>query len=63
MIDETSNTARLMTVTEAIVAELDRQGFAEALADLGFDPMAMARVVIRAADGEVVQLFGRRPGH
>lgn len=62
MTDETSNTARLMKVTEAIVAELDRQGVAEALADLGFDPMAMARVVIRAADGEVVQLFGSRPG-
>ncbi len=46
--------ARLMKVTEAIVAELERQRVADAVADLGFDPMEMARAVIRAADGDVV---------
>ncbi|MGY4224297.1 sulfur carrier protein ThiS [Bradyrhizobium sp. USDA 4503] len=54
MADLTAETARLMKVTEAIVAELDRQGVAEAVADLGFDPLELARVVIRAADGDVV---------
>jgi hypothetical protein len=52
-----------MKVTEAIVAELDRQGVALTLSDLGFDVMAMARAVIRAADGDVVPLFPRRHGH
>jgi hypothetical protein len=41
---------------------MDHQGVAAAVADLGFDPMAMARVVVRAADGDVVRLFGSRPG-
>jgi hypothetical protein len=63
MTDDTAQTARLMKVTEAIVAELDRQGVAENLAELDFDPMAMARVVIRAADGEVIPLFGSQPSH
>ena len=62
MTDSTSETARLMKVTEAIVRELDRQGVAEAVADLGFDPMAMARAVVRAADGDVIPLFGRPTG-
>jgi hypothetical protein len=52
-----------MKVTEAIVAELDRQGVALTLDDLGFDVMAMARAMIRAADGDVVPLFPRRQGH
>jgi hypothetical protein len=47
MTDEIANTARLMKVAEAVVDELDRQGVAEALASLGFDPMEMA--VIRPA--------------
>ena len=59
MTDSTAETARLMKVTEAIVAELDRQGITEAAADLGFDPLQMARVVIRAADGDVIS-FQRR---
>ncbi|MBR0947727.1 hypothetical protein JQ563_43335 [Bradyrhizobium liaoningense] len=52
-----------MNVVEAIVAELERQGVAQTLDDLGFDLMAMARAVIRAADGDVVPLFPnqRRP--
>jgi hypothetical protein len=56
MTDETAETARLMKVTEAVVAELDRQGVAEAMADLGFDPTEMAKVVIKAADGDVVPM-------
>ncbi|WP_212491261.1 hypothetical protein, partial [Bradyrhizobium liaoningense] len=58
-----AETARLMNVVEAIVAELERQGVAQTLDDLGFDLMAMARAVIRAADGDVVPLFPnqRRP--
>ena len=52
MTDETSQTARLMMVVDVIVAELERQGVTETLADLGFDPMALAKVVIKAADGD-----------
>lgn len=62
MTDETAKTARLMKVIDAIVAELSRQGVAEAVADLGFDPVAMAEVVIKAADGDVVRFPGFR-GH
>ncbi|WP_426435537.1 hypothetical protein [Bradyrhizobium genosp. P] len=47
-------------MTGAIVHELDRQGVAEAVADLGFDPMEMAGVVVPAADGEVIPLFRPR---
>ena len=61
MSDNVADTARLMKVTEAIVLELERQGVAETLADLGFDPTEMARVFIRAADGDVVPLFGAPP--
>ncbi|WP_407122673.1 hypothetical protein [Bradyrhizobium sp. STM 3561] len=49
-----------MKVAEAIVAELERQGVAEAVANLGFDPMRMAKEVIRAADGDVVPFPGPR---
>ncbi|WP_426434299.1 hypothetical protein [Bradyrhizobium genosp. P] len=61
MSDSTAEIGRLMKVTEAIVQELHRQGVAEAVADLRFDPMEMARAVIRAADGQVIPLFGPRP--
>jgi hypothetical protein len=63
MNDETVKTARLMKVVEVIVAEMERQGVAEALADLGFDPMPLAEVVIKAADGEVIKFPGGRRGH
>jgi hypothetical protein len=56
--DEAANVARQMKVAEAAVAEFDRQGVAEVLANLRFDPMALARVVIKAADGEVVKFPG-----
>ncbi|MCC8974679.1 hypothetical protein [Bradyrhizobium brasilense] len=46
MTDPTAETARLMKVAEAMVRDLDRQGVAETLADLGFDVMELARVVI-----------------
>ena len=43
-------------VTEALVEELARQGVVEIMADEGFDPVEMARAVIKAADGDVVPL-------
>ncbi|MBR0797966.1 hypothetical protein JQ615_21485 [Bradyrhizobium jicamae] len=59
MPDDIAATARLMKVAEAIVREMDRQGVAEAVAELGFNIMDLARVVVRAADGEVIPF--RRP--
>jgi hypothetical protein len=63
MSDSAADMARLMKVVEAIVAELERQGVADAVADLGFDPMPMAKAVIRAADGDVVPFPGTPRGH
>jgi hypothetical protein len=60
MSDETVKTARLMKVVEVMVAELARQGVVETLADLDFDPMALAKVVIKAADGDVIDLNSHR---
>ncbi|UPK35183.1 hypothetical protein IVB18_45655 [Bradyrhizobium sp. 186] len=60
MSETAAEMARLMKVVEAIVAELERQRVADAVADLGFDPMQMARAVIRAADGDVIPFPGRR---
>jgi hypothetical protein len=60
MTDETAKAARLMKVVEVMVAELDRQGVAETLADLGFDPTPLAEAVIKAADGDVIDLTSRR---
>jgi hypothetical protein len=62
MADSAAEIARLMNVTDAIIKELERQGVADAVAELGFDPMEMAKAVIRAADGDVVPFPGRR-GH
>jgi hypothetical protein len=45
-----------MNVAEAAVDEFARQGVAEVLSIMDFDPMALARVVIKAADGDVIQL-------
>ena len=61
MTDETAKAARLMKVVEVIVAELDRQGVVETLADLGFDPAPLAEAVIKAADGDVVRFPGTAP--
>jgi hypothetical protein len=63
MMDETADAARLMKVVDVIVAELERQGVAEAMADLGFDPLALAKAAIRAADGEVIIFPGGPRGH
>jgi len=63
MTDEAAKTARLMNVAEATVAEFDRQGVAEVLSNLGFDPMELARAVVKAADGDVVKFPGSPRGH
>ena len=60
MNDEAAKAARLMKVVEVMVAELQRQGVAEALADLGFDPTPLAEAVIKAADGDVIDLSSHR---
>ncbi len=44
---------RKKVAPQAIGNELERQGVADALADHGFNVMDLARVVIRAADGDV----------
>jgi hypothetical protein len=49
-----------MKVIGVIVAELDRQGVTETLAGLGFDPTLLAEAVIKAADGDVIDLSSRR---
>jgi hypothetical protein len=59
MTDKTAKAARLMKV----VAELDRQGVVETLADLGFDPAPLAEAVIKAADGDVVRFPSSPRGH
>ena len=59
MTDEIAKPARLMKVIEVMVAELDRQGVTT-LAGLGFDPAPLAEAVIKAADGDVIDLSSRR---
>jgi hypothetical protein len=54
MSDETAKMARLMRATDAVIEELDRQGVTEVMANLGFDPMQMAKAGGRAADGDVI---------
>jgi hypothetical protein len=54
MTDESAKKARLMRVMDEMAKELQRQGVAEVLSNLNFDPKAMAEVMIKAADGEVV---------
>ena len=56
MTDQTAEAARLMKVTDTVVEELARQGVLEIMADEAFDPVEMARAVIKAADGDVVPL-------
>jgi hypothetical protein len=63
MSDDAATTARLMKVAEVAVEEFDRQGVAEVLANLNFDPMELARAVIKAADGDVIQFPGSPRGH
>jgi hypothetical protein len=54
MTDETAKTARLLNVMEAIIIELQRQGVPEVFAKIDFDLKAMAEVLIKAADCDVV---------
>jgi hypothetical protein len=62
MTDEAAKRARLMKVMDEMIEELQRQGVAEVLSNLNFNPRAMAEVVIKAADGDVVTFPGaRRP--
>ena len=58
---EAAELARLWKVTDAVVAELERQGVAEVLANLGFDSTEMAKAVIKAADGDVVPFTRDQP--
>jgi hypothetical protein len=60
MTDETAKMARVMKVMDEMIKELQRQGVAETLADLQFNPRALAEVVIKAADGDVVAFPGVR---
>jgi hypothetical protein len=39
---------------------LNDRVLAEAMSNLGFDPMALARAVIKAVDGDVIELSSRR---
>jgi hypothetical protein len=54
MTDKSAKKARLMRVMDEMTMELQRQGVAEVLSNLNFDPRALAEVMIKAADGEVV---------
>jgi hypothetical protein len=60
MPERLSGRAPRLRVTEAIVIQLSRQGVAETLAGLGFDTTPLAKVVIKAADGDVIDLTSRR---
>ena len=60
MSNETAEVARLMKVIDAVVMELERQGVAETLSALCFDPTEMAKAVIKAADGDVIPFPGSR---
>jgi hypothetical protein len=59
MTDEAAKRARLMKVMDEMINEL-RQGVAEVLSNLNFNPRALAEVVIKAADGDVVPFPGTR---
>ena len=52
-----------MNVIDALIAELDRQGLTEAMANLGFDCTALAKEAIKAADGDVIQFPAGPRGH
>jgi hypothetical protein len=60
MTDEAAKRARLMKVMDEMINELQRQGVAEVLSNLNFNPRALAEVVIKAADGDVVPFPGTR---
>jgi hypothetical protein len=47
-----AETARVMNVTEAVIAEMHRQGLGNACSEYGFDAVAMAKACIKVADGD-----------
>jgi hypothetical protein len=49
--DQTAATARTMKVIEAIIEEFDRQGVADLLSKWNFNVTALAKAVLKAADG------------
>ena len=56
-----SHSDSVLKTTCTHFAHCFQAGVAKAVADLGFDPLQMARVVIKGADGDVVPLFGSKP--
>ena len=46
--DDSATAARLIRVAEAVMSELQRQGFSKILADRRFDPVEIAIAVIKA---------------
>jgi hypothetical protein len=63
MTDDTARVARLMKVVETLVAELNRQGLAEIVADRGFDPIELAIQASACAVGMNVVKSGLEPDH
>jgi hypothetical protein len=57
--NDSAKAARLIKVAEAVIDELHREGFSEVLADRRFDPIKIAKAVIKAEDGDVIPI--RRP--
>jgi hypothetical protein len=54
-----AETARVMKVTEAVIAEMHRQGLGNACSEYGFDAVAMANACIEAAEADVTQAHPR----
>ena len=54
--DDSAKATRLIRVAEAVVDELQRQGFSKVLADRRFDAVEIAMAVIKAEDGDAVPL-------
>ena len=50
--EDSAKEARLISVAEAVIGELRRQGFSAVLADRRFDSFEIAMAVIKAEDGE-----------
>jgi len=51
--DDSAKATRLIRVAEAVVGELQRQGFSKVLANRRFDPVEIAMAVIKAEDDVV----------
>lgn len=57
MSDPVAETSQLLNVMDAIIAELDRQGLAEVVSDAGIDIRALAKAILKAAEGADVVPF------